>query len=47
MKWYYDELAKAENRPTGVGFFEGQPRYSGQLLELMELVLHRNSLRMY
>ena len=31
MKWYYDELAKAENRPTGVGFFEGQPRYSGQL----------------
>lgn len=25
MEWYYHELAKAENRPTGVGFYEGEP----------------------
>lgn len=31
MNWYYMELAKAENRPTGVGFYEGMPQPSGQL----------------
>lgn len=25
MEWYCNELSKAENRPTGVGFYEGQP----------------------
>lgn len=31
MAWYYNELAKAENRPTGVGFYEGQPPASAHL----------------
>lgn len=31
MDWYYQELAKAENRPTGVGFYEGMPHASGNL----------------
>lgn len=31
MNWYYMELAKAENRPTGVGFYEGLPKASGNL----------------
>lgn len=31
MEWYYQELAKAENRPTGVGFYEGMPSASGNL----------------
>lgn len=26
MQYYYEELAKAENRPTGVGFYLGQPK---------------------
>lgn len=25
LAWYYNELSKAENRPTGNGFYEGQP----------------------
>ncbi|MGX8852156.1 peptidase U32 family protein [Amedibacillus sp. YH-ame10] len=31
MQWYYNELAKAENRPTGVGFYEGLPKPTGNL----------------
>lgn len=31
MQWYYQELSKAENRPTGVGFYEGLPSPFGQL----------------
>ncbi len=31
MNWYYMELAKAENRPTGCGFYEGMPRFDGHL----------------
>lgn len=31
MNWYFHELAKAENRPTGVGFYEGLPKPSGNL----------------
>lgn len=31
MAWYYNELAKAENRPTGVGFYEGQPQPTAHL----------------
>ncbi|MDE6475676.1 MAG: U32 family peptidase [Erysipelotrichaceae bacterium] len=31
MQWYYQELSKAENRPTGVGFYEGLPTPFGQL----------------
>lgn len=31
MNWYYHELAKAENRPTGVGFYEGLPKPTGNL----------------
>lgn len=31
MAWYYNELAKAENRPTGVGFYEGQPQPQAHL----------------
>lgn len=26
MKYYYEELSKAENRPTGVGFYLGDPK---------------------
>ena len=26
MEWYYHELSKAENRPTGPGFYEGLPK---------------------
>lgn len=26
MAWYYKELSKAENRPTGPGFYEGMPK---------------------
>ena len=31
MEWYYNELAKAENRPTGCGFYEGMPSFHGHL----------------
>lgn len=31
MQWFYNELAKAENRPTGVGFYEGLPKATGNL----------------
>lgn len=31
MAWYHEQLAKAENRPTGQGFYEGLPRAKGQL----------------
>lgn len=31
MDWYYNELAKAENRPTSIGFYEGQPLPSSHL----------------
>ena len=31
MEWYYNELAKAENRPTGCGFYEGMPTYHAHL----------------
>ncbi|MEG0329005.1 MAG: U32 family peptidase [Longicatena sp.] len=31
MNWYYQELAKAENRPTGIGFYEGLPKASDHL----------------
>lgn len=31
MEWYYTELAKAENRPTGCGFYEGTPTFEGHL----------------
>ena len=31
MQWYYQEFAKAENRPTAIGFYEGQPLPSAQL----------------
>lgn len=31
MEWYYNELAKAENRPTGCGFYEGMPTFSAHL----------------
>lgn len=31
MQWYYHELAKAENRPTGNGFYEGMPPSAGNL----------------
>ena len=31
MEWYYNELAKAENRPTGCGFYEGLPAFDGHL----------------
>lgn len=31
MQWYCHELAKAENRPTGNGFYGGVPTYSGNL----------------
>lgn len=31
MMWYYNELSKAENRPTGVGFFAGLPSTNGHL----------------
>lgn len=31
MNYYHQELSKAENRPTGVGFYEGLPSYQGQL----------------
>lgn len=26
LQYYYEELSKAENRPTGIGFYLGQPR---------------------
>lgn len=31
LEWYYKELAKAENRPTGTGFYEGMPKPQGNL----------------
>lgn len=31
MQWYYNELAKAENRPTGIGFYAGMPQPSAHL----------------
>lgn len=31
MQAYYEELAKAENRPTGVGFYLGQPKAQDHL----------------
>lgn len=31
MQWYYHELSKAENRPTGTGFYEGLPKPTGNL----------------
>ena len=31
LLWYYQELAKAENRPTAIGFYEGQPLPQAQL----------------
>lgn len=31
MQYYYEELAKAENRPTGIGFYEGLPKATGNL----------------
>lgn len=31
LEWYYKELAKAENRPTGTGFYEGLPKPQGNL----------------
>lgn len=31
MQYYYDQLAKAENRPTGIGFYEGLPKAEGHL----------------
>lgn len=31
MAWYHKELSKAENRPTGPGFYEGLPKPSDHL----------------
>lgn len=31
MQYYYEELAKAENRPTGVGFYLGAPKAKDHL----------------
>lgn len=31
MQWYYEQLAHAENRPTSIGFYAGQPLPSAHL----------------
>ena len=31
LKFFLNELNKAENRPTAIGFYEGQPRYDAHL----------------
>lgn len=31
LQWYFNEFSKAENRPTAIGFYEGQPLPSAQL----------------
>lgn len=33
MNWYRSEFAKAENRPTSCGFYEGMPKVSGHLYD--------------